>query len=151
MSLRTEEIFDMVETHCLRIGYFDRVNRHEPKNAPGRGLTAAIWVEKMDPTTTSGLNSTAVRLEFMVRIYSNLLQDPADMVDPEILRATDALMEAYSGDFELAGEVMSIDLLGMQGQPLSCQSGYLSIDNKVFRCMTIKVPLIIDNLWNQEN
>ena len=151
MAIRAEEIYDMVETHCLRIGYFDRVNRHEPKNAPGRGLTCAIWLEKIDPARTSGLNSTSIRLEFMIRVYSNMLQEPVDMVDPEILKAVDALMEAYSGDFELAGETMAVDLLGMEGQPLSGQSGYLNIDNKVYRVMTIRLPLIIDNLWTQES
>lgn len=151
MALRVDELFSAVESHALATAYFDRVNKHEPKNAPGRGLTAAVWVDKIEPALgKSGLMSTTVRLTLNVRVYSNMLQEPQDMIDPEILKAIDALMEAYSGDFELGGEAMFVDLLGDGGTALSAQAGYISTDNKMYRVMTIVLPIIVDNLWDQE-
>ena len=139
-----------MESHCAKVAYFDRVNTHEPKNAPPRGLTAAIWVERLDPVSRSGLAATSVRLEFMIRIYSNMLQEPADMIDPNILEASAAVMESLTGNFELGDQINSwVDLLGEHGNSLNAQSGYLGIDNKMYRVITIRVPIILDNVWEQ--
>lgn len=154
MSLKPVDFKKQVEhmeSHCMKVAYFDRVNLHEPKNAPARGLTAAIWVERLDPISgRSGLATTSVRLEFMIRIYSNMLQEPVDAIDPDILEASSAVMESFTGNFELGDQVNSwIDLLGENGNPLSAQSGYLGIDNKMYRVMTIRVPVILDDVWEQ--
>ena len=49
MALDTQGILDRLASHAMTLGVFDRVNTHEPKNAPGRGITCAIWVERIDP------------------------------------------------------------------------------------------------------
>ena len=44
------EVFDVrgiisaLETHALSLGKFESVNLHEPKSAPGNGVTCAIWL-----------------------------------------------------------------------------------------------------------
>ena len=43
----------------------------------------------------------------------------------------------------------SADLLGEHGNSLNAQSGYLGIDNKMYRVITIRVPIILDNVWEQ--
>lgn len=140
-----------MEDHCLKVGYFDRVNLHEPKNAPARGLTAAIWCERVDPIKRSGLAATSIRLEFDIRVYSNMLQEPVDSIDPNILEATSAVLESLTGNFELGGQANSwVDVLGAHGYWLGAQSGYLGIDHKMYRVMTVRVPIILDNIWEQE-
>jgi len=146
----SKQLIDTMISHCERTGWFDRVNTHEPKNAPGRGLTAAIWVERIDPVArVSGLAVTSVRFELFVRIYSNMLQEPADAIDPNISQASLDLMESISEGFRWEDEIFAVDLAGAYGQALSGQSGYLQIDNKTFRVMTVRVPLILDDLWEQ--
>jgi hypothetical protein len=127
------------------------VNSHEPKNKPGRGLTCAIWVDRIEPARgRSGLAVTDARVVFNVRVYTNMLQNPQDAIDPSVMIAADALFEAYSGDFDLGDEDRFIDLLGMtQGHPLFSQSGYINIDNMVYRVMTLTVPVIVSNAWTQ--
>jgi len=144
------DLLAKVESHAMTLGLFESVNTHEPKGAPANGLTVAIWVDRVFPSQTlSGLASTTAILVFNVRIYSPMLAEPQDMIDPEMTAATDTLLNAYSGDFQLSGSTMAVDLLGMDGQPLTAQAGYINQDNRLFRVMTIVVPLIVDNAWTQ--
>ena len=72
------------------------------------------------------------------------------MIDPNLLDACDALMAAYTNDFTLGGTVRMIDLLGNSaGHMLEMQSGYINIDTRVYRVVTISVPCIANDAWEQ--
>jgi len=132
-------------------GYFERVNGHEPLNPPGNGLTAALWGDSIAPVPAgSGLAATSARAVFMVRIYSPAMTLPQDDIDPNLVSAVDALMTAYSGDFELGGQVRNIDLLGQAGVAMSAQAGWVTYpDGRIFRTMTITLPVIVNDAWPQ--
>lgn len=150
MSLDTKAILAAVQSHVAASGHFERVNGHEPKNAPGNGLTAAVWVQRVAPVAlASGLSATSALLLVNVRLYSNMLQEPQDAIDPNLVGAADALMAAYSSDFTLGGLVRNVDLLGQFGTSLSGEAGYLEQDRKLFRVMTLTVPLVINDAWEQ--
>ena len=149
MTLQITAIFDAVASHALSSGYFDRVNQHEPKVAPGVGVTCAVWADRIEPVKTSGLNSTSVRLAFIVRTYQTMLSEPRDAIDPNMILAVDALMAAYSGDFTLGDLVRKVDLLGAYGTALSAQAGYMEQDKKLYRVMSITLPLIVNDVWGQ--
>ncbi len=141
-------IMDSMVSHALSLGVFERVNQHEPKSAPG--MSCAIWCNGLGPAPgQSGLAATTGLLTFMVRIYMSALQQPYDMIDPDMLATTSKLIGAYTGDFTFSGRVRDIDLHGMTGQPMSGVAGYLSQDNKLYRVMTITVPLIVNDVWEQ--
>ena len=151
MALDTQSILDRLASHAMTLGIFDRVNTHEPKNAPGRGITCAIWVERIDPVAgLSGLASSTGRITFNVRLYTNMLQQPQDLIDPNLVRAADELIRAYSGDFTLGGTVMNVDLRGMGGgQGLYVQGGYLNQNERIYRCMTLWLPVLVEDLWDE--
>lgn len=151
MAINSQALIDDLASHAMATGFFDRVNQHEPKTKPGRGLTAAVWIDRIEPARgRSGLNSTTARVVFNVRVYTNMLQQPQDAIDPQVMAAADALFEAYSGDFQLGGDAAFIDLLGAtQGHELFGQSGYINIDNVVMRVFTITVPVIVNDAWTQ--
>lgn len=144
------DIFSAVESHALALGQFERVNMHEPENAPGNGLTAAVWVQRIAPVRAgSGLATTTGVLLLNVRIYSLMQQAPPDAIDPTMLTATVGLMAAYSGDFQLGGLIRNVDLLGGQGTPLQGQAGYLPQDGATYRVYTIDLPLIVNDIFDQ--
>lgn len=150
MALDIITILDTVQDHALASGYFDAVNGHEPKSAPGNGLSAAVWVEQIGPARGgSGLGETSVRLALNVRLYTPMVHEPEDAIDPNLMTALDALMAAYSGDFTLGGVVREVDLLGIYGDPLSARAGYLTTAGAEYRVMTITLPLIVNDLWEQ--
>jgi hypothetical protein len=150
VTLNSRAIFAAVESHAETLAIFDRVGKHEPKNAPGNGLTCAIWAAPIRPIpAASGLAAMSVRLELMVRIYNPMLQQPLDDIDPTVLDAVDALLGAYAGAFTLGGIVRDVDLLGQHGTSLSAVPGYLTQDSKLFRVMDITLPLILNDLWNE--
>ena len=150
MALDIRTILDAVESHALASGYFVAVNGHEPKSTPTTGITCAVWVEQIGPARGgSNLNSTTARLALFVRLYSSMMQQPADAIDPDLMTALDALMAAYSGDFELGGLIRHVDLLGAYGDALSARSGYLAEGDAEFRVFTITLPLVVNDLWLQ--
>jgi hypothetical protein len=150
MALDIRTILAAVESHALASGYFDAVNGHEPKSAPQNGLTCAVWVEQIGPARGgSGLDSTSARLALNVRLYTPMVQEPEDAIDPALMDALDALLAAYSADFELDGLVRQVDLLGTYGDPLSVRAGYLTTSGAEYRVMTITLPLIVNDLWEQ--
>lgn len=149
MALNSQDIFDRLSSICSATGMFDRVNTHEPKNAPARGLTAAIWIDQVRPTK-SGLARTSVSVVYKIRLYTSMLLEPQDMIDPQLMLALDAVMEGLTGDFTLGDTVRCIDLLGQgDGHPLKMESGYINIDTRVFRVFTINVPIILNDVWEQ--
>ncbi|MEU8362323.1 hypothetical protein AB0C27_40525 [Nonomuraea sp. NPDC048882] len=150
MSLDAATILDAIVSHAMQLGLFERVNAHEPANAPGHGLTCAVWADSVSPFPAgSGLHATSARVVFNVRLYTSMLQEPADAIDPHMIAAVDALVNAYSGDFELGGSVRNVDLLGQGGIPLSAQAGYLRQDGHEMRVMTIVLPVIVNDVWEQ--
>lgn len=150
MALDIRTILAAVEAHAAESGYFQTVNGHEPLSPPTSGVTCAVWVEQIGPARgASGLDSTTSRLALYVRLYTPLTQLPTDAIDPDLMTALDALMAAYSGDFTLGGIVREVDLLGAYGDPLSARAGYLRESGAEYRVMTITLPLIVNDLWEQ--
>jgi len=145
-------ILDAVQSHALASGWFTSVNGEEPKSPPDTsGLTAAVWVQDIGPARGgSGLVSTSVRLALTVRLYAGLWTEPGDAIDPNLTAALDVLLRSYSGDFTLGGTVREVDLLGQFGDPLSAKAGYMVQSGTEYRVMDIVLPLIVDDLWDQE-
>lgn len=149
MSLGIKEMLGHLVDHASASGLFERVNGHEPKGAPGNGLSCSVFLDTIDPVRSSGLAATSARVAFRVRVMTSMLAEPQDAIDPLIGEATGALMGAYSGDFELGGDARCIDLLGQAGTPLSSKAGYITIDNKLMRLMDTTVPVIVNDAWEQ--
>lgn len=150
MTLNVAGIVAAVESQVSATGAFERVVTTEPKAAPGKGLTAAIWFSDVGPVNAaSGLDAVSVRLTLIVRILKPMLSQPYGQIDPDMMTATDTLMSAYSGAFTLGGLIRNIDLLGQHGTALAARSGYVTIDNQMYRIVDITVPMIISDLWNE--
>jgi hypothetical protein len=148
MSLGTKALRDALVSHAQASALFERVNGHDSMNAPGNGLSCSVSLATIDPVQSSGLSASSARVAFMVRVLG-ALTEPQDDIDPTIGDATDALMGAYSGDFELGSNARCIDLLGQAGTPLSAKAGYLQIGDKELRLMDITVPIIVNDAWEQ--
>lgn len=148
MALNATTIVDAVVSHAKRLGVFEDVSTHEPKSAPGKGLYASVWVDRVDSATSSGLAATTGVLTLSVRLYAPMLMEPQDEIDLRLLEALDALFAEYSGDFELGGSVRCVDLLGQSGRAMSGRAGYLTQDKTVYRVFDITLPLIINDIWD---
>jgi hypothetical protein len=151
-------LFDSVQSHAMTLGLFDSVNTHEPKGAPGNGVICAIWIDYIGPVPSSGLNSTSGYVVFSVRSYTSMLAAPLDGIDPKLLGAVTTLLNEYTGDFEFndpstgapSANVRNIDLHGIHGRKMDAQAGYINLDGKLQRVMTITLPVIVNDMWTQE-
>lgn len=143
-------LFNAAESAMLKLGTFRSVNTHEPKSAPGSGLRLSIWVDTIVPVPRgSGLSATSGSIILLARAYGNMLQKPEDEIDPRLTAAASSIINAFSTDFTLDGTIRHVDLLGMYGQALKAQAGYLTIASTVYRIMTVTVPCIVNDLWDQ--
>ena len=145
------EIASKLMSRAKQLGVYDRVQTHEPKNNPGRGFTFALWLNRIEPARgRSGLRFTDARVEFFGRIYTNMLQEPQDQIDLRMIDVCSKTMNAFSTDFDLGKDDRFVDLLGItQRDPLKCESGYINIDNMVYRVFTLTIPVIEPNVWEQ--
>jgi hypothetical protein len=149
MSFDPQAVIDVLASHATATGFFERVGTHEPKNAPGNGLTCAIWADRIDPALTSGLASTSIRVTFAIRVLSSMTQEPQDAIDPNILNAVSGLFAAYNGDFELGGEARHIDIFGHEGDSMYAEAGYVEVSGRMFRLMQINMPVIFNDAFDQ--
>lgn len=147
--LAIDTLLDKITSHAQATALFDQVTGHEPKNAPGNGLTASIWVGEIEPIEASSVVSASVVVVFNVRLYSSFLSDPYDSIDPNLVKALDTLLTAYIGDFELGGNARNVDVFGSSGYKLKSTPGYVNQDNKLYRVFVITVPVIVNDVWDE--
>ncbi|MGW5467685.1 hypothetical protein [Streptomyces chartreusis] len=149
MALGIADLLSRVASHAQATGLFDTVTTHEPKSAPS-GPAAVVWVRSIEPYRgRSGLSKVSVLLTLNVRLYANMLQEPQDDIDRDLVMALDALLAAYSGEFELGDPNRTIDLLGAAGRPLAAEAGYLQHDNIQFRTFVVTLPILINDVWDE--
>lgn len=150
MSLGAAAIIQAAIDHLLTSALFESVQGHEALSAPGNGLTADVWIDAIKPAPAhSGLAETSAILTLNARIYANADSLPSDGIETDLANAVDILMTNYSGDFDFDGLVAFIDLLGAHGPSLAAQGGYVTIGGQFFRCMTITIPCVINDVWPQ--
>lgn len=149
MALDIGTILDRLVSHALSLGYFDSVNEFKVDEPTGAGnLTCGIWGDDITPIS-SGQASTSVRILFKVRIFSSTEAAPESYLERAMVDATSALMNAYSGNFELGGNARNIDLLGSEGAPLSANAHYMNLSAVIFRVMDITLPVLLNDVWDQ--
>lgn len=150
MALGVGDIMDAVVSHAQASGWFEQVTAHEPKNAPGKGVSCAVYFRRARCVRTrSGLDVTSACVEFTARIYTDMLMEPQDDIDPTAVSAMDALMGAYIGDFTLGELIAAVDVFGAHGGALQADAGYIPIDGRVYRSIDVNLPLLVDDLWEQ--
>lgn len=147
--LNIQGLFDAVVSHALTTGYFLNINEYESKQANTNGITGEVWVENIAPVRSSGLNSTSVRVEFQVRVFANTAAEPYENIDAELTRTVDAYFSNLIGDFDLFGDARHIDVFGAHGRGLEVMTGYMNKDGREFRVFQIRLPVIVDDVWDQ--
>lgn len=135
--------------HLASTGLFESVQDHERTSASTGGLTADVWLGPIKPLPPqSGLDITSSLLTLTVRIYMDAMSPPANL-EQEIGGAADALMTAYNAAFTFGGTVSWIDLLGEYSSGLFGDPGWVTVGGVFYRCITITVPCVIDDVWPQ--
>lgn len=149
-GLNTPAVITAAIDHLVQTGLFEFVQDHETTSAPTGGLTADVWVADIKPVPAqSGLNITSALLTLTVRIYLNAMPPAAGSLEQTIAGAADQLLIAYGAAFTFDGTVSWVDLLGEYGTSLSAVGGYVTVGGVFYRCMTITVPCVIDDVWQQ--
>lgn len=153
MALDIRGINNALLTHAKSTGAISTTVGYEPKSAPGlTGITCGIWFSEMEPYPGgSGLDSTTAVLTMMARLYRGFITKPEGDIDIKLMEAAHVLITRLSSDFTLGGIVRNIDLLGeATSGGLRPEFGYVDLDNKKFRVVDITIPMIVNDVWDQE-
>lgn len=151
MALNSTAILNALRSHAASLGVFEHVVGHPLTNPPASGLACAIEFVRLKPARSSGVAVTSAVVSFSASIYLPLQTDPGDDIDPTILGAADLLINAYSGDFELGGNVRNVDLLGQETEGLTANGGYAKPGDVTYRAVIVNIPLIVNDVWAQVN
>lgn len=144
-----ESAFDKLSSTAAASGYFERVLTHEPKSAPGTGLTFSAFLGPIRPIAPySGLAVTSARVLITCRIYSPMLAEPQDRIDIDLAKASSYMLAQLTGDFGITGAYL--DLLGSYGIDVSATPGYVELDRSMFRITDTTAPFIADDVFTQE-
>lgn len=154
MAFDFQALIDAVASHAETTGEFENpVPTHEPKAKPGAGMTCSVWVDEIAPiAAASGLASVTGLVTMALRPQTPFLQQPADQIDPLIMRAVGALMTAFAGNFQLGlavPGVRNVDLLGAHSQGLRAKAGYVNQDGTIFRIMDVLLPIVVNDLFRE--
>lgn len=150
MALDLLTIQDKLVSHALASGHFETVNETKiDEPTASTGITCGIWVDDITPLRSSGLAATSVRVTYKVRLFAATEAAPESYLDPAMVAATDALITAYSGDFDLGAAVRAVDLLGADGVALSANAHYMNLSGVIYRVMDITIPVLVNDAWAQ--
>lgn len=144
---------NQLESTALRLGRFDKVQTHEPKSAPGSGVTCAVWLQNLRPVAAaSGLAVTSMLVVFQYRIYTNMLAEPQDAIDVEVATVASEMLAELTASFVVPDDAVraELDLLARHGVAMETRAGYLNQDGKLMRVLDTFVPLVAYDVFDQE-
>jgi hypothetical protein len=142
-------IQDGLVSHSQALGVFDTVEDHAPATVPGAGIWCIWEVTVPFAHASSGLASTSAVLTWVATILAPLTTEPGGDIERDVLRAADALIRSLIGDFDLGGLVRYVDVRGSEGTPLRADAGYASVNGVRLRVVTVVVPLIVNDLYDE--
>lgn len=149
MSLDLNAILTPIQTFAQGSGAFESVLLHEPKNAPGQGITLAVWVDLVRPVLSSGVDNASMLVIVNLRAYLPFLSAPEDAIDAALWTAVDPIVADLVGDFTLGGAARNVDVFGENGTALEAVYGYLNQDGTVFRVVEVPVPVVVNDCYQE--
>jgi hypothetical protein len=151
MGVEWQAIQDEFISIAQRSGHFDTYQGHEAKNAPGNGIHFEVVYGGKKPAK-GGLSSTSVVVTYLLRVACPMTREPLDLIDVDLCKAADAIWDGVHGGyrFDNISGVRCGDLLGSEGDSMTDQSGYITYgQNAMYRVIEIRVPVIINDAYNQ--
>jgi len=123
---------------------FDHVAEHEPAQAPGKGIYAAVWFDDIRPSAEmSTLSGAAMVYTYNVRMYRRTTSSPADSIDPDLVAALDAVLESVFGDARLGDTAYTVDVLGAYSAGVSAVTDYVDFGrNDWYRVVDLTLPIV---------
>jgi hypothetical protein len=133
-------LYSALESHAESLGIFKRVNTHDSASPPGTGLSCSIILGPLTSSPNySGLSAVTITINFLILVFSPMMQKPLDGIDPAILAAVCTLLNEYASNFTLGGLVRDVDVLALRSEP-----AYLDQDGTSYRVEQVTLPIV----WN---
>lgn len=150
-GLNAGAVLDALISVCQGLGSIEQTIAGQGQSPPTSGVGATVWAMPGRPVPKrSGLASVSVALVFNIRLTLSMQTQPPETVETTLLGAFSDLCNALAGGFTLAGQVEQVDLLGAYGEALRWEPGYVPYDGVTYRCITVPVPVVLDDVWGEK-
>jgi len=133
-----------IESYLAASGYFVHTQVAEPKSPPPEGLSAAVYMSDVAVHQVT-LGTTIERHVPIIRLYKQMLAEPAADIEFEMALAVQQVTSDLLGEYDLGTTVRNVDAGGETGAPMSARWGYVDVGGTMFRVVDIVVPLIVDD------
>lgn len=134
---------DWIENYVKRTNYFQQVQVGEYKQPPSATMAVGIWMSSTAVARLFADGGTDELHVLTMRVYRNMLQEPAGLIEKEMAKAVSRLLSDMLADADLNGTVMTIDAGGINGTVLRSDWGYVDVSGTMFRSVDIALPLIV--------
>ncbi len=143
-------VLDAVLSVCKGLGSIEQTIPGQGQSPPTTGVGATVWAMPGKPLPRrSGLNTVSVSLVFNIRLTLSMQTQPPETIETTLMGAFSDLCNAFAGGFTLGGKTTSVDLLAAYGDGLHWEFGYVPYDGVSYRCVTVPVPIVLDDVWRQ--
>lgn len=160
MAIDFEGLSFALQSFAQRSGYFDQVNGHDSDNPPGHGLICDTFLGRITTCPGGGLSTTNALVELMMIFKMAATAEPtdADYLDPHMVKALNAVWAEIFGDFDLStgvaggvapGTIKCVDLERSVSAGPTSQPGWAKTGRGEVRTMTISIPVIVNDAWDQ--
>jgi len=124
---------------------------YECRAMPPDGIIASVYFNELGGVPDdSGLAATSGTLVLNVRLYVSTVRQPYGTTERSIVRAAQQMCGALNASFTLDGSVRNVDIFGASGVRLRAVGGYIPAqDGKLMRVVTITLPTIVNDVWEQ--
>lgn len=134
----------LVEGYANRTGYLKHVQIGEPKGAIEGDLAAAVFMESMDVVEVTLTHPIELHVA-VVRVYRNMLAEPAEEAETQISTAISQFLMALWADVTLGSTTRNIDVAGEYGAHVGAKWGYLDMNGIIHRVCDVRLPFIVDD------
>lgn len=143
MTVRTAH--NELISRLLAIKKFDKVAQAEPEQAPGKGVYAAVWFDRIAPVANlSTLTNIAMVYTYMVRFYKPATSEPRDSIDIDLVEALDAFLESIFGTHKMGSTLYEVDVLARYSDGVQVNTDYVQFGGRssgVYRVIDISLPI----------
>ena len=147
MAFNINNTLQAMKTYVQNLGLFQTIQIGEPKQSPGQGLHACIFMNAVSISMIYAGGDTRESHVVTLRVYKDMLSEQTDSLnnlESEVASSVSQLMENMLGDTDLESTVMSIDAAGMDGTSMSTSFGYVDVSGVMYRVADITVPVIVN-------
>ena len=134
-----------VQNYLKSLGDFPMAQVGDFLIPPNQPLAAAIFMRSVRVYAVTAGGGIREVHTVTVRIARNTLNVPTEDIENNMADVVSRFLSKLLADSDLGTTVLSLDVAGMAGSPISTEWGFLELKTLWFRIVDIHLPILVDD------